>query len=600
MRSTLLLPVTLAAVLLAPAAASAQPTLYVCTPTAQVLTVDGTSGATGVLYTGAGSFHDCVLGPDGWLYIANDTNIVRVNATTGSPSPAPLNSSPLPSAARGLAFNVTTLYINTASSGVYKLVGRAPTIDGDPLRFPDPVAQAFPLTTSGQGLAFGVKGDMAVASDSSLLNSPFPYGGTSTLIGSGIQPFGVAVNTCKEIVFADAATNTVRRRTPTGSEAITGLAFGTKDIPRYLEIDSANTLYVVTAENLTAPNAASNAKIWRASFPFATNQGGCSSATKTLLVELKSKLSGPGKLVGLLSDRAMGIAVAATDYFLDQTFNSAACSKDYDFGYHSVNFTFDDCAAAFPGTASATIRIEALKSTLSQVNFDPSVFTATPMEGMRYSAMGGFPVQYRLGVVSGTNPFPTTFRAIYHFHTNERVATPGVARYHDANPAPDPRDAVFNENVGDDYWEAGSPAGETADDISKRVVFSAGLTQACTLAFGEPLQTQNPLFNGVQSIPINVTATNAQNQNCSGGALRVSLFRYTGASNCDAVASATGVEFLTVSSVGGAQQENIMDPAGPGKYKYNLDSAGLETGAYLLTFWGNIAEPTTKCFAYSK
>ena len=25
------------------------------------------------------SFHDCVLGPDGWLYVANGTSILRLN-----------------------------------------------------------------------------------------------------------------------------------------------------------------------------------------------------------------------------------------------------------------------------------------------------------------------------------------------------------------------------------------------------------------------------------------------------------------------------------------------------------------------------------------
>src|SRR5207302_1270405 len=74
----------LSVVLLAPALADAQPTTYVCTPAAQVLTVDGTSGATAVLYTGSGSFSDCVLGPDGWLYVSNGTSILRFDPTSSA------------------------------------------------------------------------------------------------------------------------------------------------------------------------------------------------------------------------------------------------------------------------------------------------------------------------------------------------------------------------------------------------------------------------------------------------------------------------------------------------------------------------------------
>ena len=73
------LPTALAALLLPPAVAIAQPTLYVCTPAAQVLQVNGTTGTTSVLFTGSGTFHGCVLGPDGRLYIANDNKIMRLN-----------------------------------------------------------------------------------------------------------------------------------------------------------------------------------------------------------------------------------------------------------------------------------------------------------------------------------------------------------------------------------------------------------------------------------------------------------------------------------------------------------------------------------------
>ena len=54
------------------------PTNCVCLdPAAQVVAVDATTKAAAVIYSGSGSFSDCVLGPDGRLYVANDNEVLR-------------------------------------------------------------------------------------------------------------------------------------------------------------------------------------------------------------------------------------------------------------------------------------------------------------------------------------------------------------------------------------------------------------------------------------------------------------------------------------------------------------------------------------------
>ena len=65
---------------IAPARASAgtfptgppgSPEVYVCTAAAQVVKIYGATGAKTLFANGTRSFDDCVVGPDGDLYIAN-------------------------------------------------------------------------------------------------------------------------------------------------------------------------------------------------------------------------------------------------------------------------------------------------------------------------------------------------------------------------------------------------------------------------------------------------------------------------------------------------------------------------------------------------
>ena len=170
-------------------------------------------------------------------------------------------------------------------------------------------------------------------------------------------------------------------------------------------------MFIVSGEDL----AGSNPKAWRAEFKFATKNtsGGCLNATN--LVDLKAKLQRG------LGENAMGIAVGPTNYSITKRFSKSACANDYDSGYHQVTLMLTACDS-FPNPNSqkeVIAVLTAVKSTLSQVSFlnaVPAVFN-TPIEGMRYSPMGGLIVQIVAAKGTGFDPFPTPTELIYRFYT---------------------------------------------------------------------------------------------------------------------------------------------------------------------------------------
>ena len=430
MRAISALPV-LITMLLVPATAAAQTTMYVCTPAKQILKVvdgPGLTVTTTVLYSNSldAPYDDCVVGPEGLLYVSSGSNILALNPlslpSNAVATPAVATLPPAAGDARGLAFNVTTLYINSASGGVFTLA--AGTLSNP---------AAIPLGSSGRGAVFNVVGSLIFASGATVRSAPPPYSSSTALVGpSGSPlPFGVAVDTCKQIVFADASTNTIQRVTGSGP-VDTGVSFAdddedeVEDIPRYIEVASNNDMFIVTSDE-----DFNNGKIWRAHFVFATHGSvDCSSTpTTTKLVDLVDAFDSSGS--------AIGIALAPTHHDITKTFSATQCTNDYDFGYHRVRLTFTNCAAAFASITSADINVEALKSTLAEVDFAsgvlPNPLPSPPIEGMRYSAMGGFPVQYQFTLLGdGENPppalFPTPMQMVFFFNTQEIVKRPGVAR----------------------------------------------------------------------------------------------------------------------------------------------------------------------------
>lgn len=559
-------------------------TVYVCTAAGQVLAVDGGSGLTSVLYSRpAATFDDCVLGPDGRLYISSGSTVRRV--AFGAPATDELVTT-LPSAARGLAFNVADLYVATAgSTTVAARVFRVPGV-AELSSLPADAVPASPLGGAGRGLVFDVEGNLVVAAGERVHAFPPMYSSSGPAVWSAsgsptaFAPRGVAVDTCGQAIFADRSSKTIKRRTASGAVAtISGLPFGSKDIPQYLEIDSANRLYIVTAED----DAGSNAKVWRAVLPFATaGEAACNAAASSLslLVNLKSSLSGPGKVLGLSSAAALGIAAGPTSYSLTKAFTTSACSQLYHFGYHTVSISFTNCGALPDGGGQGTyeLTLTAVKSPPSEVEFIGSFVPAPPgsIEGMRYSPMGGYVVQYLLHPLSGASQAPSPFLAKYSFFTQEFIATPGVARHDSVLPA-----AVFDESVGTEYWDLRGlgfdPAGERVNTFSKRVVYNTSLkVQGIFGGFEEPLNTGNPLFKIGQTIKIAFKIVDSAGKPVNGGNLRVSLVRIDD--------PAFPVQTVTSN----AQVDNIVAALGGGKYVYNMLTGHLGVGTYMLTIFGDV------------
>jgi hypothetical protein len=556
----------LAALLMAPVDATAQPAVYVCTPAAQVVAVNGTTGAAAVIYTGSGTFDDCVLGPDGRLYVANDTQVLRFDPL--HPTSTDEFVATLPTGARGLSFNVTTLYVSTAASGLWAFQGMSDAPQGGP--FPSPAAPAFTLG-AGQGVTFSIDGAMWLVSGSSVRQSPPSYTSSTPLATAGLTtPVGVGVETCGNLLVADGTSQTIKRYARDGTLLGAYLDFpaigARRLVPKHFEIDASNRVYVVAETS-----ADKNALIVRSGENLdgrdATSSCG-SAASAITLAELN-----PSVIPGLLSSRAAGIAVGPTDHRITKTFSPESCgTKLYDFGYHTMKVTFEQCLTAF------SLTISALESLPSDVTFDdnPAEFPTAP-SAIRYSPLGGSVIQYRY---DGPLPQPfvhfDTFSAQYGFFTQEAVGTPGVARAPGDNPT-DP----FMTNVSHAYWDVGALDAAAGDDrgndFSKRVVFNSPLAvQGCTFGgFALPLGRGKP-FQRPDTIPIGLTLNG---EGCTGGSLMVSVAKL----------EEDGFVVQPVQSL--SQADNVMESKRDGFYQYFLKTSAYAPGTYQITIWGNVTSP---------
>lgn len=601
--------------LVLPALGFSQTTAYVCTPQGQVLkqavNADGSPGVMEVLYTGTGGFDDCVVGPDGWLYIASGAHILRLDpssAGSAAASAAYLSGTPLPSHARSLAFNVSTLYVNTASSGVWTLAGSAGAVD--PLTFSAPPSPLLAVSPAGgHGIAFDVLGNLAVASGNHLLRTtvstapPHYPGMPAPVFASGATVFGVAINTCGEVVFAEKATQSLRRRLKDGTIAAAPVVSfaGTADYPIAIEIDSSNNIYIVTAQS----DDGAKGKLWRAAPVVAAGAhalASCATARAGLLLDLKAaaavlpvvksatlSTNDTGELAeepstNPVSTSALGLAIDRTNVSLTHSFDAANCSRLYDFGYHTVRLSFDNCSVPF------TLTIDALKSKPSEVGFTFDLSA----RGVPYSPLGGHVIQYILNEplgADGANPFP--FQATYGFYSQAVMGMPGVARAL-SHAATDP----FTENVTSDFWDVGvldAAGGERGNEFSKRVIFNARPEAAsCTVpVFDKPLHHGQPLFNSGQNIKIAFTPAAADGSACgAGGTLRVSVVRIEDSDGNQVL------DFMPVRSTS-SKSGNNMTVHGK-TYSFGLDSQGYPSGTYLITVWGDTVAPATKIFEIEK
>jgi hypothetical protein len=600
----------LAALLMIPATAMPQsqpvvPTAYVCTPDGQILKVNGTAAT--VILSGGGAFDDCVFGPDGRVYVseflANDpapNRIERVDPDSASPMLEMVAA--LPSAPRGLSFNITTLYINTAVSGVYALPGISLN-HGSP--FPQPIQVLSSPTTTGGGLVFDVHGNLVFASGGAIRSaSPSAYTGpplpsaNNTILANGLTPQGVAINTCRQIVFADKTSQSLKRIVTTGNSTslVNLLTLSKKAFPTAVEIDLGNHIYFLSAED----DDGTNAILWRADPPANTPLAqSCTTATATPLVDFKASLNGNNMIPGLRSSRAKGLAIGVSSVAITHTF-AGECTFAYDFGYHLVTYTFDPPCSTASGIA---LQIASYKSKFADITFTTPPFFPPPPSApatgaLRESSMGGFGIQYVLTPTKNEQILSVLphYLQTYTFDTQETLFTPGLARREEKDLT-----LPFDQNITSDFWNVDPLIGVRGDGASKHTLFNSGLVKNCTLdaTFKEPLNSNNPLFNGIQTLGISIDATDQNGNPCDGGTLHVSLMR------CGDVGCQQG-PFAPQPVTSNVQSGNTMDPIGKG-YGYSLllgpvDTTGADVtpAQFLITVWGNIAVPKNQMFRVSK
>lgn len=547
------------------------PVVYVCTADATVLRLVGNAKPEQIA-AGTGTFDDCVYGPDGYLYISNGRRVVRIDPTsTARRPPAPEEAvKGLPSDARGLAFNGPTLYINTATSGVYIANGSAPQL-------------AFPAHTGeGRGLAFEINGTFAAAystaTGGSLQRAPFQYTPPAKYLAQsavdlgGGSPRGIAVNTCGDVVYTDAETRTVGRVLKSTHLPGSPVASFGSAVPVNIEIDSSNRHYLLLADDDTGAKP----RLVRAD-PQVTGTTGqgwistCGSFTVTDLATLKVK-------------NAVGLAIGPSAHRLVWQRNGSL-EHTFDFGYHQASYRF--------GTGGPlTLAVTASRTLPSYVRFS-SAFPAGSY-AVPFSPFGGQAVEL---VIEASGPAGLVGGS-YSYYTQEALGQAGIGRAvdHYVGP-PSGANGIYTEDVQHDLWDLGdfdARSGEAENDFSKRVIYNAP-TDCRVESFSQPFESQVPLFNGPQTIPLGITLVGP---GCSNRKVRLSIVRLVDATS-DAIE-----EQVVRSNV---QTDNVFESLGNGRYKYVLDALSLNTNGasastpavFLLTIWGDVA-PANRTFNVTK
>jgi hypothetical protein len=550
-----------------PFSKSSQPTLYVCTADAYVLKVEGNTVSK--VARGTGAFGSCTFGPDGWLYIASGKQIVRVDALASSTKLlTPSLVTTLSANARSFAFNVNTLYITTDAGGVFTLAGTA----GVPLTFsgsPQPLfAGSF---TGGRGITFQITGTLAFVANNKVQQSIYTtsYQAPTALTPSADwSPFGLAVNTCGDIVVADTATRSLRRYAkPTFAldpSPVVGLS--STDVPLEVKVDTSNRHYVLVADDTTGlnPRIARVDPRRDSTKPdrgreWLTSCGAGEFETPVLLPDLKVK-------------RAVGLAVGPSAHRL--TWDPSECDGnplEFDFGYHKMSYEFPKCQLV-------PITVDAYETLPSAVRF-ASTFPAGS-HPFAFSPVGGLAVEYALSPESGVD---LIVEGKYSYYTQEAIGKPGVGRSdgHTVGPNGD----IYDQNHQHDYWDVGEldamSGNDRGDGFSKRVLFSSPVANSFLSASTPFVEPQNPLFNNPQTIPITIEVAGAA---CANLTIRVSVVRIDG----------TSVETQNVTS--NVQTDNNMEWQNDCRYRYVMNAGTLNTtGAtaatpafFIVTLWGDM------------
>jgi hypothetical protein len=649
-----------------PTQVNAQETIYVSTGAGhQILAFNASGTVSGVCnmnFNGvAVTPEDVVVGPDGNIYVADTTGnrIFRVHPASVATPANPAadcgavavydqlscgNSCPTgPEGPSFLRIQSLDLYFNTHganASGVWKIPGAANntgTLSNSGLcneaGQPACVApvQVFSATSSGEGLDFDIfgkllavdqAGNRVVRDSVSCLNTP-TAGCPAPFISNLSAPVGIALNTCGDVLVASA--KAVNRYDRTTGTLLDSLSFSGNSIPRFLEVDSTNRLFVVTAADESGKGGA----FWRFDPPTNNSLTSCAlrSFTAGLTVPIKTNLA-----AGIATSNALGLGVSASDASVQATFalpthNNPGNSNSYNFGaQHSFTATCNNVLQPFNLTVTA-VKSRPTDAPVPDLTFDSPFPHATNAQCpvalvnpqcLHYGGQHGFCTQY---VEQATTPAgtaisddlsapvnisqfcsgsPNPFTFFVTFSSAEFINDPGGA--HAVG-----RDAPYTDCQSQDFY----PQLSTGDPVrmsgtnSKHVVFNAGNAFDGAISLNSPVsscQTPtncNPQFNIGQNISVKFTLlknvspfaaiTNATEQ------LSIALVRQI-TKGVD-----SGLEFIpqTVVATKNSATLNFFVPNGSGQYSYNVDSSAFDklpkgtAATYQFTIWGNGSVPFT-------
>jgi sugar lactone lactonase YvrE len=593
-------------------AQSTVPTIYVSTFNGgQILAINGTTGATSVLFTGGvppvivpASFapEDLVVGPDGMLYICDSLNrtIWRFNPGLSPSSTNPQVVATFPSGVfpEGPSFSGSDdLYVNTrgvgegpAADGVWVIPGIATPGAMVPVACPSAVpplcTQIIPsIGTFGEGTAFAATGHLLMVdrSGSRVLSAKarpaaFPNFGPSftqlitTNLSSAQGPIGIAVNTCGDVLVGTG--NQVQRFTLNGKDPMTGellpatfqntyVTFGDTDLVTYMERDASNTLWVATTNN----SETGNGKLWKILPVLNPASDPISSCTTGVPPDLNNPFDffGEGTL-------AVGVAITPTNFTPAlKTFTAANPSNTFNFGHYTLTVTYRQILTTFSQTFTAVMK-KPTDVSFANPPFRPGT------NGMRFPSLGGFVIEFQnfgSPPVAGTNFAPTdatgaAIKIVVAFHDPVRgFRQPGLAHALDCGEGCPP----FTDDITTDFWFLTDQAdgGDIPCWCSRYVTFDepflAGLALPLQVELNEPAQSGHPLFNLGQNFTVSITVRDAQGSRVNGLVNRVSAARLSG----------PAIALQTVQATNAPTQGNVMDNHGNGRYSIGIDT-GVFTG----------------------
>ena len=621
----------------------------------QILAIDGNSGAvTGVCNISLAVPEDVVVGPDGNLYVADTTGNKIFRVPTPIPAPAATPAScgattiydqgaatctgTCPTGPEGPSFlRIATLdlYFNThgaGSSGVWKIPGVAnatplPNVGlcnevGQPA-CAAPV-QVFSSSSSGEGLDFDIfgkllavdqAGNQVVRDTVSCLNRP-TAGCPAPFISNLSAPVGIALNTCGDVLVATA--KVVNRYDGSTGTLRDSLSFSGNNIPQFLEVDSTNRLFVVTA----ADESGKGGKFWRFDPPASNPLTSCAlpSFTAGLTISIKTSLA-----PGIATSNALGLGISASDARIQTQvpFSSQHPSNTYNFGaQHQFTVT---CNNVVQGK-SFNLAVTAVKSRPTDAP-DPEVTFALATNQqcpvainnptcLHYGGQHGFCTQYveqafdaktgapisdniidpvNISQYCSASPNPFTF--FLNFDSAEFIHDPGGAHVIGLN-------AAYTDCQSQDFYPqqaTGDPL-RISGDNSQHVGFNSDeagglITLNSPISSCDPQANCNPQFNIGQNVNVKFTLvqgsspftaiTNATEQ------LSIARTRHTPKGGQPIS------EFVpqTVVSTKASNVLNFFVANSSGQYSYNDDSSAFDklpkgtTAVYQYTIWGNGAPP---------